>query len=257
MDTSIEICNEEGVFADVEAPKGTRFRINAKKFLLTYSQVPENLSPEEVVNQLTKSTGMGKYVVSWERHKDGRKHFHVILLSDKKVDVRSTKRFNLSFERKTYKCNCKRINQLGGAVDYVCKDKEYITNIDEILDGYYLTRSEYLLEMCDKMGVEETAEYFLMKYPEEVLEGKGMSYLVRNLRAVDDVKQKMRALTRTREPSVFTLDDFNLPDVVKQWRKDGFQLTSILVGEAAKGLSYDNSIAASTRLEKITLQNRT
>lgn len=53
----------------------------------------------------------------------------MVLLSNKKVDVRSTRRFDLRFEGKSYGCICKSIDKLVGAVDYICKDKQYFTNM--------------------------------------------------------------------------------------------------------------------------------
>ena len=83
MKPSVEICNGEARVADVEVPiepEGRRFRINAKKFLVTYSQVPDNLYAAEAIDQLKRNIGVEKYVIYWEKHRDGGKHFHVILL---------------------------------------------------------------------------------------------------------------------------------------------------------------------------------
>ena len=213
--TCVEIRDGEGPVADVEAPiepEGKRFRINAKKFLLTYSQVSDNLYAAEAIDQFKRNIGVEKYVISWEKHRDGGKHFHVILLLNKKIDVR---RFDLSFEGRRYGCSCKRITKLVGAVDYVCKDRQFYTNIKHVVGGSHLTRSEFLLQQCDEVGVEETAAYYLENHPEDALQGKGISQLVRNLKAAEEVKQKIAAAARSKKPSAFTLDDFNLPDIVK------------------------------------------
>jgi len=37
------------------------FRVNAKKFLLTYSQVPQKLTPDSVILQLQQKTGVMDY----------------------------------------------------------------------------------------------------------------------------------------------------------------------------------------------------
>lgn len=61
MNTSVEICNGAGPVADVEVPiepKGRHFRINAKKFLLTYNQAPKNFYPKQAIDQLLRNTGM-------------------------------------------------------------------------------------------------------------------------------------------------------------------------------------------------------
>ena len=69
--------------------------------------------------------------------------------------------------------------------------------------------------MCDKVGVEETAAYYLENHPEDALQGKGISYLVKNLNTAQEVKQKIAAAARAKEPSAFKVNDFNLPDIMK------------------------------------------
>ena len=99
-----------------------------------------------------------------------------------------------------------------GAVDYVCRDRQFYTNIKHVVG---LTRSEFLLQQCDEVGVEETAAYYLENHPEDTLQGKGISQLVKKLKAAEEVKQKIAAAARSKKPSAFTLDYFNLPDIVK------------------------------------------
>ena len=57
MNTFVGICNRGSSLPDVEVPvelKGRRFRINAKRFFLTYSQVRKNFPPAEGIEQLQK-----------------------------------------------------------------------------------------------------------------------------------------------------------------------------------------------------------
>ena len=44
--------------------------------------------------------------------------------------------------------------------------------------------------MCDKVGVEETAAYYLENHPEDALQGKGISQLVKKLKAAEDKKSQ-------------------------------------------------------------------
>ena len=45
-----------------------KFRMHARRFLLTYSRVPESLPWESVVKQLQNNLGFEKYAVVRERH---------------------------------------------------------------------------------------------------------------------------------------------------------------------------------------------
>ena len=85
----------------------------------------------------------------------------MILLADKKMNVRSTKRFDLRFEGNPYRCHCKRIDKLVPLVDYVCKDRDYLTNSKQIIGGSYVPFGEFLLQQYNEVGVEDTADYYI------------------------------------------------------------------------------------------------
>lgn len=63
--------------------------------------------------------------------------------------------------------------------------------------------------------MENAAAYYLENYTENALQGKSILQVVINLKTADEVKQKIAAAARAKELSAFTLDDFNLPDIVK------------------------------------------
>jgi hypothetical protein len=145
-------------------PRG--FRIYAKKFFLTYSQVPEEMTPELVIDRLREKIEFTDYVVGEERHEDGGKHFHVVLITQTRRDVRSHALFNIEFESQTYRCNCQKVNSLPSSVRYVCKENKYITNIGNLYEGALLPPHQLLREMAAKEGPGEGAAVLRRGVPE-------------------------------------------------------------------------------------------
>ena len=85
----------------------------------------------------------------------------MILLADKKMGVRSANWFDLRFEGNTYRCHCKRIEKLVPLVDYVCKDRDYLTNIKQIMGGSYVPLGEFFLQQYNEVGVDDAADYYI------------------------------------------------------------------------------------------------
>jgi hypothetical protein len=79
------------------------------------------MTPDSVILQLQKRTGMKDYVIGDKLHGDGGRHFYVILISNKKVDVRSATKFDREFEGKSCRCNCTAIKNLFAVV---CMQRE-------------------------------------------------------------------------------------------------------------------------------------
>ena len=71
------------------------FRINAKRLLLTYSQVPLKLTPQDLLSQLGTRLPIEKYLVGTEKHGHDGKHFHVLLITSEKQDIRNRNIFDV------------------------------------------------------------------------------------------------------------------------------------------------------------------
>ena len=70
--------------------KEERFRISAKKLLLTYSQVPQEMKHEDLVEALRRTINFRNYVVGKELHKSsGGWHFHILLLAHQKFQIKN------------------------------------------------------------------------------------------------------------------------------------------------------------------------
>lgn len=99
------------------------FRVHAKRFYLTYSQVPESLSKEMAAFQLKDKLKVERYVLGEERHADGGKHFHAVFLSEKKMDIRYASKFDIEYEGQAYKGKYEKVVNLKELVKYICKKR--------------------------------------------------------------------------------------------------------------------------------------
>ncbi len=72
-------------YKPVEESGEKSFRVHAKRFYLTYSQVPESLSKEVAALQLQNKLGAPRYVLSEEPHAGKGKHFYAPFLSDNSI----------------------------------------------------------------------------------------------------------------------------------------------------------------------------
>jgi hypothetical protein len=108
----------------------SKFRISAKRIFLTYSDVNEVITKEDVLNALKTKLSFSGYVVSQERHKSSSKHFHVVLEHSSKFNIHSITTLCLNINNSELKGHYKAVINLKGVVSYTIKEGDYITNID-------------------------------------------------------------------------------------------------------------------------------
>lgn len=83
-----------------------------------------------MLEQLESRIPIDKYVIGTEKHNDGGKHFHVVLIASEKQDIRDPNAFDVEFEGKSYGCNCQGVKYLSSTKNYVKKKGDFITNMD-------------------------------------------------------------------------------------------------------------------------------
>lgn len=99
------------------------FRINRKKFGLTYAQC--DVSKEALLEQLQKVGGSCDYTISQEKHKDGGLHLHAWVKFEEVLQSVNPRVFDLPQDDKFHP----EINNPGsGWESYVVKAGDYITN---------------------------------------------------------------------------------------------------------------------------------
>lgn len=112
----------------------TRFRFNAKKCFLTYSQCPAD--KQLLFDFLNKfGTGLKNYCIAQEKHEDGNFHLHAFCEWNKTLDTKNQYFFDLVDAGKVYHPNLKNVKNgkadLRNIINYCHKsDKEPLSNMD-------------------------------------------------------------------------------------------------------------------------------
>lgn len=177
--------------APIPEPKvGVRgFRFAAKKVTLTYSQVPRELSPEYLLEKLKEQFGIEEYIIGTEEHKNGGKHYHVVLILGERLESRNPHVFDVEFEGKPYHPCCQSVRNLPSALQYAKKGGEFITNMDisEKVNKGLIARE--LLDMSSSEGIDNTLRHYMKKYTDKAISSK-------NLLSVEKVLKRNEALNR-------------------------------------------------------------
>lgn len=84
---------------------------------MTYGQLPQELTPESVISQLHEKIEFIHYVLGIE---DGGTNVYVVLISEKRLDIRDGSIFDIKFCNETHKCRCEGIRDLSKTVRKDC-----------------------------------------------------------------------------------------------------------------------------------------
>lgn len=70
------------------------FRVNARQFSLTYPQVPDTHTKEDLYRFLDEQFSPHELIVAREEHKDGNQHFHVFLSFEQRRNIKNSRYFD-------------------------------------------------------------------------------------------------------------------------------------------------------------------
>ena len=135
-----------------------------KKILLTYSQISNytEFTKDNLCEKSFLKYEDFSYIINQEAHSDGGMHFHVLLIRSKKFDIKSHSSLYLEIDGRVTHGNYKPVNNMEGTVHYVCKDKQYITNLENLQDGKILEYKDFLLQRAKAVGYSDALfEYFV------------------------------------------------------------------------------------------------
>lgn len=110
------------------------------------------MTAEHVLQQLQNKIYPLYFIISKEKHIDGKIHFHVLIISKKKVNIQTPNRLDIEFKGETFHGKYQTVNLLAKVVEYICKDKEYISNIQNLQDGKILEYKEFVLQRAKIVG---------------------------------------------------------------------------------------------------------
>lgn len=228
-----------------EVSKAKKFRVNAKRFFLTYSQVPSILTPESVLSQLEEKLDFSEYAIGEEYHADGGKHFHAVLVSERRQDIRSVAVFDLEFEGETYPCHCEGVRNLPSAVKYACKSTTYITNMRTLRDGVLVPVEELIEAKAEEEGIDAALHYYAQHYLKLAVGGKSLLHLERYLRRKEALKRQSSRASRDALLTPFVVRDFQSNPQLERWVGNRYHPTLIMVGPASCGKTqYAKAVAS-------------
>ena len=207
------------------------FRISAKRILLSYSQVDTKFTLNHVLEQLQRKVGRFSYVISKEQHKDGGIHFHALLIHRRKFNIKSPHTLDLEIDGITVHGNYIPVKNLDSAVFYVCKDKQYITNLENLHEGELLTAKEFIYQQVQLKGVDKALLEYSQTHKEKALAGVSVSALKKHFSDI----QKIELATKIEKiDTPFLLKHFNLGDELQEWVQNPDK-TLIVVGRSEIG----------------------
>lgn len=207
------------------------FRIYARKIFLTYSQVDPEYKLNDVLEQLEYKVGRFSYIISKEAHKDGGVHFHVLLIRTKKFNIMSPYFFDLEINDKLIHGNYKPVNNLNATVHYACKDKQYITNLENLQEGHLLTAKEFIYQQVQLKGLDKALLEYSQTHKEKALAGVSLSALKKHF---TDIKKFELSTKIDNIDTPFTLKDFKIDSPLQEWIKNPNK-TLILAGKTGIG----------------------
>lgn len=233
--------------------KQNMFRISAKRILLTYSQVHPDMQPTDLLGLLEKSLYLSRfdYIIAKEQHHNPDStdlqnnsyictqkstlnekgiHYHVILIGQKKFEIKSQKGLDIEFKGNTYHGNYQPVKDLTHTIEYVCKHKMYISSLTNLQDGKILDDKDFLLQRAKTVGFEEALIDYSVKYPKKAL--TSIKNLKNNFQEIQNLHKSSKGdLLETP----FTVENFHLEGNLKRWTLYPSLYALFLIGKSGIG----------------------
>lgn len=229
--------------------KQKKFRISAKRMVLTYSQVDTDMTPTDLLFLLERR--LFDYVIAKEQHNSPDStdfenkssscqqrstsnekgiHYHVILIGQKKFEINSQKLLDIEFKGKTYHGNYQPVKYLTHTIEYVCKHKMYITSLTNLQDGKFLDDKDFLLQRAKIVGVDEALLEYSIKYPR-----KGITSIKNFKKNFQEMQNLQMSTKGDLLETPFTLQNFHLKGNLKVRADNPKLFTLFLVGKSGIG----------------------
>lgn len=173
-----------------------KFRIYAKKLFLTYSQVNPQITHIHVLQQLKAKFSFPtiNYVIAKkkekENHEDQGVHYHVILTHThfEKFQITNPNQLDIHYENQVFHGNSTSVKNLNQTISYVCKDKNSITNFENLSDGYLLSPKEFMIKEVNEKGVEQALMDYYARTSNKATAGLSVSALKKHFNEIEKLK---------------------------------------------------------------------
>ena len=208
------------------------FRISGRRIFLTYSKADPDMTVLYLLEILNKKCiyGQVEYVIAKELHNDGNTHFHVVLINNKKFEIKNPHLLDIEFKGETFHGNYQPVKYLMNTIEYVCKDKQYISNIPNLQDGKILDDKEFVLQRTKEVGYKQALLEYSEMFPKKAL--TSINTFKNNLKQIQALQESFDG-----DPldTPFTMENFYLKGALAEWAKDPKQMSLMLVGKSGIG----------------------
>lgn len=133
------------------------FRLNGIHFTLTYPRCP--IEPATALALLSDIIDIELYCISQESHRDGTPHLHAYLKAKRTYNIKSQRRFNLTWEGKEYHGNYQITKDVKDWIHYVKEEGNFIQNLttghtnEDIFDACRSMDPQDFLRLCLKRKI--------------------------------------------------------------------------------------------------------
>lgn len=225
--------------------KEKEFRIRAKRFFLTYPQLPSDISDleEQAVINYERIFDVGrsgfKYVICKELHDDGNPHLHVYLEFDIVQKIYSSTKLDLILgeDETQYHGNYQSVKSQHGTMKYIVKSApsfdSVVTNmmLPYYCGVYYSTCEEHLHQVLVNEGLAKARSVLFEHYPKEAI--RRGSTLLGNLVNMSTYLRQIKVRANTK---IYDLNEFDIVwDVVWDWIEDPRCGTLVFYGPSGTG----------------------
>lgn len=213
--------------------KAKAFRIYAKKLYLTYSQVHEDMTSEDVISQLKAKERLPSfdYLISRELHQDGGIHFHVLITSQAKFNIKNAGILDITFKDDNFHGNYQPVKNLPKVVDYICKEGDYVTSFKNIIDAKLLTLKQTIMRLADAEGISQTLLNLCQDHTDKAFNSLGLINAEKFLEKKSLLQEELNV---ENVVTPFKWNDFMLPEKLKAW-VDNPVKTLVLTGPSGVG----------------------
>ncbi len=243
-----------------------RFRICAKRILLTYSQMPESLTKEAILGKLKdKELGFLNYLIVEERHQDNGKLFYCLLESQTKFNIRNPKRLDILNDDKRFHANYQEAGNYKKVAKNIVKDDNYLTNFSNLVNEEKLSVEGYIIRVAPIFGSAKGTYYFLQNCSQRLLRRTDIRNASNFIESINQAKREAK-LAEIQEQkssdstklSPFQLSDFQLTPEIQRWLQNGCNSTILVVaGEGESGKTQLFKALADGRGWKMLIVNHT
>jgi len=171
-----------------------KFRLSSRKLYLTYSQIDDGLTKQEILEQLQTKLEISDYVIALEKHKDEGIHCHALLYLTKKCDIKNAHYLDIQYNNKTFHGNYQSVKNKNAVIRYIVKENNYIkSNGVKIYtddSGELINLEHYILLQARHKGLK----YALQQYIDEDINQaiKKINKLQRNMNIILDIQNKLK-----------------------------------------------------------------